>query len=319
MSKFAVSGMGEVMLRYSVPTGVRLQNASQLNVHVGGTEANTMTALSQLGHKTAFATSLPNSPLGKLIIQPLLTAGVDIGAIHWSDKHRLGTYYIEFAEAPRPIQVIYDRKDSAVSLWQTDEVNWDYLLDCEIFHTSGITAAISPAGLILTKEAIERAQARGCRTSFDINYRSKLWTEAEAHDVLKPMLRNIDHLFCGIADARSVLRCEGEPAEILGQLMEMSQAQTIVLTLGSDGIIGTEGGEPIFVPTRPVQRIDRLGAGDAMSAGVFHGILQGDFARGLAYGNVMAALALTQHGDMVTTSAAELEALVDSEDSSIAR
>jgi 2-dehydro-3-deoxygluconokinase len=55
--------------------------------------------------------------------------------------------------------------------------------------------------------------------------------------------------------------------------------------------------------------VDRLGAGDALAAGVIHGFLSGDLARGLRYGVTLAALALSQRGDMVVTTPAELEQL----------
>ena len=60
---------------------------------------------------------------------------------------------------------------------------------------------------------------------------------------------------------------------------------------------------------QPVQIIDRIGAGDALAAGVIHGWLANDFVAGLRYGTILAALALSQHGDMVVTSEDELAAL----------
>ncbi|MCA9988062.1 MAG: hypothetical protein KDE59_27340, partial [Anaerolineales bacterium] len=103
------------------------------------------------------------------------------------------------------------------------------------------------------------------------------------------------------------------------QLLALSGASTAVLTLGEEGLIGSEGGDVIEVAARPVHTIDRLGAGDAMAAGVLHGLLGGDFTQGLHYGVMMAALALTQHGDIVITSATELEMLMAAAGSSISR
>ena len=56
--------------------------------------------------------------------------------------------------------------------------------------------------------------------------------------------------------------------------------------------------------------LDRIGAGDAMIAGVLDGILSGDFAKGIRQGAVTAALALSQYGDLVVTNRAELDQLV---------
>ncbi|MCB0006215.1 MAG: sugar kinase [Anaerolineales bacterium] len=319
MSRYEVTGIGEIMLRYSVPAGTRLETAARLDVFAGGAEANTISALAYLGHRTGYATAVPDSPIGRLVVQPLRAAGVDLAPVYWSSEDRLGIYYLEFSEAPRPIQVIYDRKDSAAANMTAAQINWDLLLDTQILHITGITPAISPGALALTREIFARAKEHGCRISFDINYRSKLWSPAEANAALRPLLSSVDHFFCGIGDARGVLGCTGTPPEILEQLLALSGASTAVLTLGEDGLIGSEGGDVIEVAARPVHTIDRLGAGDAMAAGVLHGLLGGDFKQGLHYGVMMAALALTQHGDIVITSAAELEMLMAAAGSSISR
>ena len=49
-----------------------------------------------------------------------------------------------------------------------------------------------------------------------------------------------------------------------------------------------------------------------MVAGVLHGWLQGDFAKGLRYGALTASLALSQYGDQVITTPQELEMLLES-------
>jgi 2-dehydro-3-deoxygluconokinase len=64
--------------------------------------------------------------------------------------------------------------------------------------------------------------------------------------------------------------------------------------------------------------VDRLGAGDALAAGVIHGWLDGDLSAGLRYGVTLAALALSQFGDMVITNKSELLALSHS-DSNLTR
>jgi len=52
-----------------------------------------------------------------------------------------------------------------------------------------------------------------------------------------------------------------------------------------------------------------LGAGDALASGVIHGWLEGNINIGLRYGVTLAALALSQLGDMLVTNKAELEKL----------
>ena len=77
------------------------------------------------------------------------------------------------------------------------------------------------------------------------------------------------------------------------------------------GVLGFDGDQFIHEPAIKVNIIDRIGAGDALAAGVIHGWLQDDFPTGLRYGVTMAALALSQYGDMVITSPTELKALME--------
>ena len=83
----------------------------------------------------------------------------------------------------------------------------------------------------------------------------------------------------------------------------------LVVSFGEQGVLGWDGQAWKHEPARPTQIIDRLGAGDALAAGVLYGLLQGDFPLGLRYGVILAAMALSQNGDMVITTEAELLAL----------
>ena len=121
----------------------------------------------------------------------------------------MGTYYVEFAPPPRPIQVIYDRADSCASHLGPDQVDWDYLLDTRLVHLTGITPALSPSCHALVTEVVERARAAGVAISFDINFRRKLWSEGEAAAALTPLIQGIDLLFCGQSDACQLFDCTG--------------------------------------------------------------------------------------------------------------
>ena len=90
------------------------------------------------------------------------------------------------------------------------------------------------------------------------------------------------------------------------------------MSMSHEGILGFDG-KLHHEPIREVIILDRIGAGDAMVAGVLHGYLQGDFSKGLEYGALTAAMALSQHGDQPLTHRAELEQLITSTDDDIVR
>ena len=76
-------------------------------------------------------------------------------------------------------------------------------------------------------------------------------------------------------------------------------------------MVGWDGQQFTHQPAYKTTVIDALGAGDALAAGVIHGWLAGEFARGLQMGTALAAMALSQVGDMVVVTQSALDNLVE--------
>lgn len=320
MPRFDVTAIGEVMLRYSVPVGHRLERAQELAIHPGGAEANMLGSLSCLGRKTAWISGLPNNPLGRIITNHLHLSAINSDGIVWFEEGgRVGTYYLEFSTPPRATQVYYDRANSCAARLEAAQIDWDFVLDTRLLHQTGITPALSANCLALTQEALERATAAGVATSFDVNYRGKLWSPERAAAVIKPLIQKIDLLFCGQGDAELLFGCKGTQEEILQQMVELSNARTVVVSVGDQGVLAWHNGQIHHQAGKPVQIIDRLGAGDAMAGGIIHGWLDGDLVRGLDYGMALAAICLSIHGDVVITTKDEVESLLAGEVRSLNR
>jgi len=317
--RFDVAGLGEVMLRLSVPAGERLDDARRLDVEYGGAECNTCVALARLGRRAAWVGRLPDSSLGNAVLRAVRADGVDVSAVKRAPGERIGTYFIEYAGAPRAIQVIYDRANSAAARMTAADIDWDILLGAKVLHVSGITAGLSDSCHAMVTEAIRRARAGGVMVSFDVNFRAKLWSAATASEQLAPLLKEADILFCKSADAASLFGCAGEPRSQLEGLAKLTRAKAIYLTLGERGAALLEGGEYVERPALPVQIVDRIGGGDAFAAGALDGFLDGDLCVGLARGVAMGAIALSQHGDRVLTSREELEAALAQSQRDVAR
>ena len=307
--RFDVTTLGEMLLRLSVPSGQRLENATKLDVHPAGAEANVATLLARLERKICWIGALPDNPPGRLAANALRAAGVDLSGILWRNEGRLGTYYVEFGELPRGIQVTYDRRGSCAAGLMSAEVDWDTLMDTRILHLTGITPALSPSCLEITQAAIHRAKDHGVPVSFDVNHRHKLWENEAAARTLLPLMQGVEILFCSQRDAIGLFQCAGSMQEIAGRMLALSQARYVVLTFAEQGALLWNGKEWLHEAAPTTHVVDRLGAGDALAAGVIHGWLDGDMAAGLRYGTILAALALSQVGDMVITNRAELRAL----------
>jgi 2-dehydro-3-deoxygluconokinase len=319
MTRFDVTTIGEGQLRYSVPPGTYMELARTFDVNVTGTEANVTSLLSRLGWRCGWVSALPRTPLGRRVASEYGMSGLDMSAVVWTEDERLATYYVEFAKPPRATQVYYDRKNSGFTQLTIDDIDWDYLLDTRLLHLSGLTVPLSDSIQAVILEAFRRAKASGIPISFDMNYRSRIWSTEEAASVIEPLLRQVDILFFARGDARRMYDMADDPHELLEQLAEKTSASLIVASLSSDGVIATDRTTTYFQPVHNIEVVDRIGAGDAMVGGVLHGWLQDDIEKGLRYGVTTAALALTQYGDPVITSREALETLIGSDHTDIVR
>jgi len=307
--KFDVTTFGEMLLRLSVSSGERLETARHLDLYPAGAEANVVTLLARLNCRSLWMGALPDNPLGHLAARALRDAGVDLEGVLWRESGRVGTYYVEFGAPPRGIQVTYDRAHSCAAEVQPEEIDGDVLFDTRIFHMTGITPALSQSCREIVNNAMKRAKEQGVFVSFDINYRQKLWSAAEARQTLLPLIRQADLLFCSQIDAIRLFDCNGSMQEIAKRLLDLTQVPKIIVTFGESGLLCWDGTAWQREPAQPTQIIDRLGAGDALAAGVLYGLLHSDLRTGLRYGTVLAAMALSQNGDMVITTETELLSL----------
>ena len=309
MPKFDVTTYGEGGLRLSVPAGTRLENALQFNVDVAGTEANVVGALSHLGWRCSWISALADTPPGRRVAHKLRSAGIDMSGVRWREQGRVSCYYVEYADPPRSTTVLYDRKESCFAQCGPEDVDWSTLLDTRHLHLSGLTVPLSEKTGAVVAQAVERARREGVTVSLDINHRDQLWSPDQCRNALLPLCRDVDLLFCSQRDAKHVFGCEAPASQAIRDLRDLMGARTVVMSLGDQGVTALGANGEYSAPARPMVLRDRMGAGDALAAGVLHGWLRGDLARGLHYGCTMAAMAMSQYGDMVVTHREELERL----------
>jgi 2-dehydro-3-deoxygluconokinase len=307
---FDLTTLGETMLRISVPPGVALETAGAAALHAGGAESNVACALARLGRRVAWASRLPDLPTGRFIANALRQCGVDLSLVTWRPGGRVGAYYVERRLKPSPVRVTYDRAGSCASQMQPGEIPLDALLDTRLLHLTGITPALSESCRQSVERLVGEARARSVPFSFDINYRRKLWPPDAARRTLLPLARGAELLLAGAADAAEVFGLTGEPAQVAEALRDTFQARRVVLSVGEEGVAAWDGRRLHRQAAQPTAVIDRVGAGDALAAGVIHGWLDNDFAAGLRYGQALAALALRTEGDLIVITPAEMEELV---------
>jgi len=318
--RFEVTTFGETMVRLSVRPGQNLNNTFELDIHTGGTESNVAVSLARLGMRTAWVSRLTENPLGRRVEFDVKRHGVDTSGIIWTKDDRVGAYYVEFATPPRASSVLYDRAHSAVSRLKPSELDWNFLLNTQLLHLTGITPALSPSCRAAVTEAARRAKARRIPVSFDVNYRAKLWKPEACSRVISPVIRECALLMMTAEDAATLFNLKSEPETAVKRIQYLFHCQVAVLTAGGKGAYAWDGEklwhEPGFALSEVV---DRLGAGDAFAAGMIYGYLQNNLALGLKYGIAMSAMKIGMRGDYWWGSKTEVEQVLRSRDSNISR
>ena len=263
--------LGEVLLRLSIPSPGRFETARQLDVQIGGAEANVAATCARLGLRTALISALPANAWGDRVRRELASHGLDCAGVRMREDARLGVYFLEYAAPPRPIRVLYDRRDSAFARLTVDEVDWEPLRRARLVHLSGITPALGDAPRALFRRALGEAEL----VSFDVNYRAKLWKPDEARDLMLGVLPQVRYLFIGADEARTIFGLEGEAEAVLTGLTRLAPKATVTLMQGEAGSTVADRARLYRpAPRHTVQVVDPIGAGDAYVAGFLWAVLQ---------------------------------------------
>lgn len=317
---YEIVTFGEAMIRLSPPGFRRLEQAPSLDVFVGGAELNTAVGLARLGHSVSWVSRLTDNPLGRLIANRAREAGVSSAEVLWTNDDRVGVYFLEFGAAPRASSVLYDRKDAAIAHIKPGMAPWSKIFaGCKWFHVTGITPALSASAAEATREALQAARAAGVRTSIDLNYRIKLWSEADAGRWMSEFMQHCDVLITTEEDTERVFKITGKDYEdVAAQLTRRFPLQMVAITLRENPLVWKntwtgmlyEKGKVYRTRTYEVEIVDRLGAGDSFAAGLIHGLLENNPQKALDFGVAASAIKHTIPGDFAWITRQEVEALL---------
>lgn len=327
--------MGELLMRLSVPEHLRFLQARQFDINFGGGEANVAAALAMYGHTAEYVTKLPDNAIAHNAVGFLRSIGVNTNNIAFGGK-RMGIYFLENGAASRPSGVIYDRAGSAFAEAETSDFDFDKIFaDADLFHISGITPAISACGAQLAETALKTAKEKGITISFDINYRSKLWSVENAARILPNLLKYADICFANSWDAANLLDTdvpENAPFEEGARAMAEKYGFRFVAASKRvhhsasandySAMLYSHAEDKVYSSSKytadPI--IDRVGTGDAFSAGILCGLLDGKDCRNtVEFGAASAVLKHTVIGDICCASRAEVEALAEGGSTAIKR
>lgn len=197
---------GEIMLRLRAPGYERLFQSNLLEATFGGGEANVAVSLANFGMDVEFFTILPENDIGFNCIRELRSFGVGTQKIQYGPG-RMGIYFLENGANQLPSKVIYDRANSAISMANSKDVNWDLLFErVDWFHITGITPAISESAMRLSLDSVIVAKSKGITVSCDLNYRKNLWKYGKkASEVMREIAKYVDIAIANEEDVQKSL------------------------------------------------------------------------------------------------------------------
>jgi 2-dehydro-3-deoxygluconokinase len=327
---------GEIMLRLSPPGSARFVQAEEFDAHYGGAEANVAVALAQFGMASTFVSKVPAHELGQAAVNHLRRYGVRTDHVVRGGD-RLGIYFLEAGASQRPSRVIYDRAGSAFTSLAPEEVDWEAVFrGARWFHWTGITPALGPESRRVLERALRAARAAGVTVSCDLNFRSRLWSGAEARAVMPPLMEHVDVCIVNGEAARQSLGfhtstdveggfLDDDGCRALARELKEAYGFEAVAVTSRESLSASRNrwsatfhddeqcAEPYHSAVYDVQIVDRIGGGDSFAAGLIYGLLHRDDSRAaLEFAVAASCLKLTVPGDAALVSVDEVERLVAS-------
>jgi 2-dehydro-3-deoxygluconokinase len=325
------------------PGVIPFRKARSADIHVSGGEYNVAANLSDcFGLRTAVATAMVRYPIGELVQGRVRETGV-IPFYKWFDHDgvwgpNIATVYSDRGMGVRAPVVFYNRSNEAGALLKPGDFDWAAMFKGGVrwFHSGGIFAALSETTAELIVEAMQAAKKAGAVTSFDLNFRAKLWKvaggEQRAVQTLRRIVEHVDCLIGNEEDLQKGLGLKGpevakkaesklDPEVFFGMIDSAVKAfphvKMVATTLREVhstnrhdwGAVLWLDGQRYVSPTCQLDVLDRIGGGDGFAAGLIYGLIKGrPPEEALRLGWAHGALLTTFPGDVTMAKLEEVEA-----------
>ncbi|HEV8548129.1 MAG TPA: sugar kinase, partial [Polyangiaceae bacterium] len=323
------------------PGIIPFRKATQCQIHVSGGEFNVAANLSDcFGLNTGVASAMVDYPLGDLVHERVRAMGVTPFYKRFAHDGvrgpNLATVYSDRGHGARAPVVFYNRANEAAALLAPGDIDWGAIFAGGVrwFHTGGIFAALSDTTTELILEGMRAAKAARAVTSFDLNYREKLWAVRGGADKAAEDLGRIvalaDVLVGNEEDLQKGLGMPGPDVHAKGALdpaVFLAMIETVTHRYPNLAVLATTlravhstnrhswsavawmHGDYAVAPTAELDVLDRVGGGDGFAAGLFYGLLSGaPLEEAVRLGWAHGALVTTFPGDTTMATLAQVRA-----------
>jgi len=259
----------------------------------GGDTSNMGIAAARLGAKVAYVTRLGADRFGRMFVELWTSEGVDTTGVTLDPEAPTGIYFV--AHGARGHEFSYLRAGSAASRMRADTLPTGLLRTTRLLHASGISQAISSGACDAVFAAFDIARAAGALVTYDPNVRLALWPLVRARAIVLASMARCTWCLPSQDDAN--LLFEGAPPDAVVDAIHTAGAPGVVLKLGAEGCLVSDGVRRERVPPLKVVSVDATGAGDCFDGAFATRLLAGDDPFLAArYANAAAALATTGYG-----------------------
>lgn len=333
---------GEALFRFSARRGERLTSAMSVDFYLGGSELNVAANAVSLGAKASWVSVVSDGLSGDLILHRVGQLQVDATSVKRANGNS-GWYLMEQGAHPRA-DVVFERSKSLMGSTLPVRFAWREILSgAKVFHSSGITAGLGQGAGDELQLAIREAREQKILVSYDFNFRRGLWSFAESIEGQKAILPYIDILFASpaelkahfaladnaldfLTDQRETVGSDTAAIESLFEVLHKTSTNLQAVIFPRRSADEGEYGIEILTPKQwlksrrfMVTNIDRIGIGDAMTAGLLVKVIDPSHMLNGSQGWQVAAdfaaaagaFKYTVHGDMSLCSAHEIAHLLN--------
>jgi 2-dehydro-3-deoxygluconokinase len=280
------------------PGVIPFRKATECHIHVSGGEFNVAANLADAFEmKAAIVTAMVDYPIGDLAAERVRAMGVR--PFYTRFKHNgvsgpnIAAVYSDRGHGVRAPVVFYNRANEAAAMLKPGDVDWSAVFAGGVrwFHSGGIFAALSETTGELIIEGMKAAHEAGAVTSFDLNFREKLWNvwggQHRAAEVVARIIEHVDVLI-GVPGQDVPSNSQLDPTAFSGMIDAVvarhPNVKAVATTLREVhstnrhtwGAVAWVDGATYQSPTVELDVIDRVGGGDGFAAGFIYGLLQGE-------------------------------------------
>jgi len=256
--QFDLVALGEAMVEFNqIPQG----DGRMYLQGFGGDTSNTTIAAARQGARCAYVSLIGSDALGDMCLALWKSEGVDVSAVHVHKDSPTGVYFVHHDLDGHHFS--YLRKGSAASGMRPQDLSPELIGNTKYLHVTGISQAISASAHETVGAAIAMARAAGARVSYDPNLRFALWSLADASSTVIETIALADEFLPG---QEELIKISGlhAPEDLIGWAHKMG-TKVVVMKMGSEGVMVSDGKEIQKIAAFPVKAVDATGAGDCFN------------------------------------------------------